>query len=75
MILLTDLRDRKVFNTRGERLGRVHEVHCDGGRVTALMIGPASLIERLTAKSHGRRIAWEKIEKIEPGRIIAASER
>ena len=56
---LSDLRDKKVTTLDGEDLGRVHEVHCDGGRITALMCGPASLIERLTAKTDGRRIPWE----------------
>jgi sporulation protein YlmC with PRC-barrel domain len=47
---LTDLQDKKVVTLDGERLGRVHEVHCDGGRVTALMSGPGSFIERLTGR-------------------------
>ena len=41
---LTDLRDKKVVTLDGKRFGRIHEVHCDGGRVTALMTGPGSLI-------------------------------
>ena len=56
---LTDLRDKKVRTLDGETLGRVHEVHCDGGRIVALMCGPGSLIERLTARKQGRRIPWE----------------
>ena len=31
---LTDLRDKKVVTLDGETLGRVHEVHCDGGRTS-----------------------------------------
>ena len=37
---LTDLRDKKVRSLDGETLGRVHEVHCDGGKVVAIMCGP-----------------------------------
>jgi hypothetical protein len=38
--------------------------------VTALMIGPASFIERLTAKRMGRRIPWDSVRKVEPKRIV-----
>jgi len=47
---LTDIRDKEVRTLDGERLGRVHEVHCERGVVTALMVGPGSFIERLTAR-------------------------
>lgn len=67
---LSDLRDAKVCTLDGDRLGRVHEVHCDKGRVVALMCGPGSLIERLTARQEGRRIPWECVKRIQPGRII-----
>jgi sporulation protein YlmC with PRC-barrel domain len=67
---LTDLRDKKVVSDSGERLGRVHEVHCDGGRVTALKTGPGGLIERLTSKSKGRRIAWESVLSVGPDKIV-----
>lgn len=70
MILLSDLRNAKVCTTNGENLGRVHEVHCDKGRVIAIMCGPMSLIERLTAREKGRRIAWEYVKKLEDKRII-----
>ena len=33
---LSDLRDAKVQTLDGKTLGRVHEVHCEGGRITAL---------------------------------------
>jgi sporulation protein YlmC with PRC-barrel domain len=69
-MLLTDLRDKKVVTLDGERLGRVHEVHCDGGRVTALMSGPGSFIERLTAKKKGRRIPWECVVRVEAKQVV-----
>lgn len=70
---LSELRDKKVLNLDGETLGRIHEVHCDGGKVTALMCGARSLIERWTARPQGRRIPWEDVVRIEPGRVIVAS--
>ena len=39
---LSDLRGKKVTGLDGEALGRVHEVHCDNGRIVALMVGPAA---------------------------------
>lgn len=66
---LSELRNAKVCTLDGETLGHVHEVHCDGGRVVALMCGPGSFIERLTAQQNGRRISWECVCRIEPGRV------
>ena len=70
---LSDLRDKKVRSLDGETLGRVHEVHCDKGRVTALMCGPGSFIESLTAKKEGRRIPWEFVKRVERDAVIVAS--
>jgi sporulation protein YlmC with PRC-barrel domain len=67
---LSDLRDKEVRTLDGESLGRVHEVHCDEGRVTALMIGAGSLIERLSAKRAGRRIPWECVRKVSDREIV-----
>ena len=70
VIRLSDLRGAKVRTLDGELLGRVHEVHCDNGRVTALTCGAGSVIEELTAKRHGRRIPWECVRKLTNGEII-----
>ena len=72
MIRLSELRDKKVRSLDGETLGRVHEVHCKGGKVTALMCGPGSLIERWTARKQGRRIPWEAVRRIERDGCIVA---
>jgi sporulation protein YlmC with PRC-barrel domain len=61
---LSDLRDKKIRSLDGKPLGRVHEVHCDKGKVTALTCGPGSLIERWTAKRNGHRIPWECVVKV-----------
>jgi sporulation protein YlmC with PRC-barrel domain len=67
---LSDLRDAKVKTLDGETLGRVHEVHSDEGRITALTCGPGSFIEALTAKKKGRRIPWEFVLRIDRNEII-----
>lgn len=67
---LSDLRGAKVKTLDGETLGRVHEVHCNEGRIVALACGPGSLIERLTAKEKGRRIPWECVRRIEPAIVV-----
>ena len=69
---LSDLRDKKLKGLDGEKLGRVHEVHCDKGRVVALKCGPGSLIERWTDRSKGRRVPWEAVVRVEPDQIIVA---
>ena len=71
---LSELRDKPVRNLDGKRLGTVHEVHCEKGVVTALMIGPGSLIERLTSKTHGGRIPWQSVRKVEADRIIVTDD-
>jgi sporulation protein YlmC with PRC-barrel domain len=67
---LTDLRDKRIRTLDGESLGRVHEVHCDGGRVIALMSGPGSFIERLTARKQGRRIPWECVRRVGAKEVV-----
>jgi sporulation protein YlmC with PRC-barrel domain len=67
---LTDIRHKEVRTLDGERLGRVFEVHCDGGEVTALKVGAGSLLERMTAQRHGRRIPWECVRKIDERQIL-----
>ena len=67
---LSELRNIKVKTLDGELLGRVHEVHVENGRVSAVICGPGSFIERLTAKKEGRRIPWECVRKIEREQII-----
>jgi sporulation protein YlmC with PRC-barrel domain len=71
---LSDLRDAQVKSLDGETLGRVHEVHSEGGRIVALTCGARSFIERLTAKKHGRRIPWECVVKVEWKAILVTSD-
>ena len=67
---LSDLRDKKLRSVEGEKLGRVHEVHCKDGRVVALMCGPGSFIERWTGRSEGRRVPWEAVRRIEADAVV-----
>jgi sporulation protein YlmC with PRC-barrel domain len=74
VIRLSDLRDKRIRALDGKRLGRVHEVHCENGRVVALMTGPGSFIERLTARDHGRRIPWECVVRVEAGEVVVTAD-
>jgi sporulation protein YlmC with PRC-barrel domain len=67
---LSDLRDKKVETLDGDTVGRVHEVHCDGGQIVGLMCGAPSLIERLTAKSHGRRVPWDDVLRVDEDAVV-----
>ena len=71
---LSDLRDAKVRTLDGKMLGRIHEVHADGGRVIALICGAASLIERMTAKKHGRRIPWDCVVRLGKSEVVVSLE-
>jgi hypothetical protein len=45
-------------------------VHCEKGQVVALKSGAGSLLERLTARKHGRRIPWECVCRVEAKQIV-----
>jgi len=67
---LADLYGKEVRGADGKSLGRVHEVHAEGGKITALECGAASLIERFTAKRAGRSVAWESVRRITRREIL-----
>ena len=67
---LSDLRHKQVRTPDGRPVGRVFEVHCEARAVKALMCGPGSFVERRTARTRGRRIPWEMVERIEAQAII-----
>lgn len=67
---LSDLRHKAIKTLDGRTVGRVHEVHCDKGKIVALMCGPASLIERWTARRSGHRIPWKAVRRIERDAVI-----
>jgi sporulation protein YlmC with PRC-barrel domain len=70
---LSDLRHKQVRTPDGRPVGRVFEVHCEAGAVKELMCGPGSFVERLTARTRGRRIPWEMVKRIEARSIIVSS--
>jgi len=72
---LSDLRDKIVRDLDGKKLGRIHEVHCEKGRITALMCGSGSLVERWTGKTKGLRISWESVRKIDKHQILVSLDR
>ena len=67
---LSDLRDKQVRTLDGEKLGRVHEIHCERGQVTALMCGSGGFLERWTGKRGGRRVPWECVRKVTEREIV-----
>ena len=69
---LSDLRDKTIRTLDGEKLGRVHEVHCDKGNITALSCGAASFLERLTARNHGRRIPWDCVLRVDAKQVMVS---
>lgn len=67
---LSALRGARVKTLDGKTLGRVHEVHSEDCRITAIVTGPGGLVEMLTGKAGGRRIPWECVRKIAPGEVV-----
>ena len=63
---------RKVLTESGKPLGRVFEIHVDGGRVVAMTCGMRGMTQRLTQSHKGHRIAWDRIVRIESDQIIVA---
>ncbi|MDB5693223.1 MAG: hypothetical protein JWO81_2286 [Alphaproteobacteria bacterium] len=70
MIRLGRLYDATVVTVAGKRLGTVHEVTIEAGRVKELGVGAANFLERLFARREGRHVAWDKVKKIEGRTII-----
>jgi sporulation protein YlmC with PRC-barrel domain len=64
------LYDATVRTAGGERLGTVHEVTIEAGRVKEIGVGAANFLERLFGRRRGRHVAWEKVKKIEGRTII-----
>lgn len=71
---LSDLRNAKVRTLDGRRLGRVHEVHCEGGKIAALICGAGSFVESLTARRHGRRIPWEYVCQVKHKEVVVRAD-
>ena len=67
---LAELTGTQVQLASGERLGCVREVYVEDGKVQALGVGAATLLERLLGGRHGHRIPWDKVRSIGRGRIV-----
>lgn len=72
---LSELRNAKIKSLDGQALGRVHEVHADGGRIIALACGAGGWIERLTGRRKGRRVPWECVVRIGKGVVLVMPEQ
>jgi sporulation protein YlmC with PRC-barrel domain len=72
---LGDLYDTPVRTEDGERLGCVHEVYAEGGRVVRLGVGAANFLERLLYRRRGKQVRWDDVVAIEGGTIIVAAKQ
>ena len=66
---LCELYDAKVCTAGGKKLGRVHEVIVEDGRVKELGVGAANILERLAGRRRGHHVKWERVKKIDRGTI------
>jgi sporulation protein YlmC with PRC-barrel domain len=69
MIRSADLQGAKVIRADGKVLGRVTELHLKGGGLNTLVFGPSGLLQRFWPWRRGRRVAWEKVQSVEPGQV------
>jgi sporulation protein YlmC with PRC-barrel domain len=65
-----DLQGKRVLTRSGRRRGRIDEIVVRDGEVTALVVGPAGLLQRFTAARRGRRIAWSKVLEVDDKAVI-----
>jgi sporulation protein YlmC with PRC-barrel domain len=72
---LGELYDAPVRTEDGERLGCVHEVYAEGGRVVKLGVGAANLLERLLYRRRGKQVAWDDVVAIRDGMIVVAAKK
>ena len=70
VIRLCDIYGKRVVGLDGTRHGRVHEVHAKDGAVDAIEIGVGSLVERMSGKASGRRVAWARVKSIGKDKIV-----
>jgi sporulation protein YlmC with PRC-barrel domain len=70
MIRISRFDGMPVRREDGERLGRVHEVHADGGEVKALVCGSGGLLQRLSQSRRGLRIPWSEVKAIGPDGVV-----
>lgn len=64
---------RKVVDSCGAFIGRVEEMECDDGRITAVLTGREALLQRLwglhrmSKKRKGCRVPWDRLTWPEAG--------
>ena len=70
MIRSAQLQGASVRREDGRRLGRVSEIHVQGGEVTMLIVGASGLLKRFTASPAGRRVRWDQVQRITAREIL-----
>jgi sporulation protein YlmC with PRC-barrel domain len=72
---LGELYDMPVCTEDGERLGAVHEVYAESGRVVKLGVGAANFLERLLYRRRGKQVPWEDVVAIKSGTIVVVAKK
>jgi sporulation protein YlmC with PRC-barrel domain len=72
---LAELCGKPIVGKNGTTFGVVHEVRAKGGKVEALDCGPGSFLKRMTGRSKGRRIPWQKVVAVTEAQILVDLEQ
>ena len=77
MMRICALNRLRIFDARGELLGRLHELEAVDGTVERLVYGKAGFFERMTGRSAPTKRPWSDVEKIDRAgiRLSGAAER
>ena len=62
----------RVRRESGEVLGRVHEIHAEGGEIKTLICGARGFWQRLSGARGGHRIAWSQVKSVTAGELVVA---
>lgn len=65
VILVSDLNQHWVLGADGRRLGRLHELEAENGRVERIVFGKAGFMERMTGRSAPTKRPWADVLKID----------
>ena len=67
---LSELYGVPVRDLDGRKLGRLFEIYVIEDEVEAIGCGAGTLADRLTGRSHGKRIPWVAVRAIGPRGIV-----
>ena len=64
-MLVSQLNQHWVLGADGRRLGRLHELEAENGKVERIVFGRAGFIERMTGWSEPNKRPWSDVVKID----------